>query len=421
MKQIFLKSILLITVLSNTTFAQVSKRVLFIGNSYIGVNNLPLLTAQYATAMGDTLIYDSNTPGGSTFANHTTNAISTSKIALGTWHDVILQGQSQEPSFPDGQVQTQTYPYAQQLDSLINAANPCTNTLFYMTWGRKNGDASNCAALPALCTYAGMDSLLRLRYQYMAVANNASVSPVGAVWRYIRNNYPSIELYAADESHPSLAGSYAAAATFYTALFYKNPLTCTYTAGLDATTALQIRQAAKAVVYDSLNYWRININKPTASFTHSISFDTILQATNTSTLCSSYNWYINNTLISTTNNITYNFTQLGTYTLTLVGSNCNKSDTSTAVLNITKATSIVPTQAAVAMLKYNNYTRSINYTQVPANSTLYMYNMLGGKVAQYIIAPGSNTITLPQLPPGIYFAVINTSNYRLAHTTINLH
>jgi hypothetical protein len=40
----------------------------------------------------------------------------------------------------------------------------------------------------------------------MAETNDAIVAPVGAVWNYIRQNHPEIELYNPDESHPSLIG-----------------------------------------------------------------------------------------------------------------------------------------------------------------------------------------------------------------------
>ena len=50
-----------------------------------------------------------------------------------------------------------------------------------MTWGRENGDQSNCQSWPPVCTYEGMDDLLRERYMIMANDNNALVAPVGAV------------------------------------------------------------------------------------------------------------------------------------------------------------------------------------------------------------------------------------------------
>jgi len=239
----------------NMAGAQAVCKALFVGNSYTSVNNLPLTTYQLALSTGDTLIYDSSTPGGYTFNNHLNNSTTTSLIEQGNWNYVILQEQSQNPAFPIGQVQTDVLPYAAQLSDLIRLHNPDGEVMFYMTWGRKNGDTSNCPYYPPICTYEGMDSLLYHRYLLMAELNNAAVSPVGAVWHYIRDHHPEIELYSSDESHPSLAGTYAAAATFYTVLFKKNPTLITNNLTLEAATAQTIREAAEVVVFDSLNRW----------------------------------------------------------------------------------------------------------------------------------------------------------------------
>ena len=158
------------------THAGDTARVLFIGNSYTAYNNLAQLVKDVAASTGDVVITDVNAPGGTTLQMHSTNATTLSKIAQGAWDYVVLQEQSQLPSFQDAQVETDVYPYARKLDSLILDANPCAETIFYMTWGRKNGDAGNCAFFPPVCTYSGMDSLIRMRYQVTADTNNAIVS-----------------------------------------------------------------------------------------------------------------------------------------------------------------------------------------------------------------------------------------------------
>ena len=48
-------------------------RVLFIGNSYTSVNDLPEMTRQLALSLGDTLIVANSSPGGYTFQQHTAN------------------------------------------------------------------------------------------------------------------------------------------------------------------------------------------------------------------------------------------------------------------------------------------------------------------------------------------------------------
>jgi len=235
--------------------AQTSKNVLFVGNSYTSVNNLPQMVADIAVGMGDTLTYQSSTPGGCTFMQHCQNQ-SMTLIRQGGWDAVVLQEQSQYPSFPDGQVASEVMPYAARLVDSIYAASPCAEPMFYMTWGRKNGDQQNAVYFPPLGTYEGMDSLLALRYRQMADANDASLCPVGRVWHRLRDEHPEIELYQSDGSHPSVAGTYATACAFYTLLFHNSPDAIGFNATLDAATASIIRHTVRTIVYDSLDRWQ---------------------------------------------------------------------------------------------------------------------------------------------------------------------
>ncbi len=242
--------------LSSLTFGQKkTKRVLFLGNSFTYVNDLPGMIAEIAKSTGDSLSYDSNLPGGHSIGNHSLNTVSIGKIMLGNWDFVVLQGQSYELATETPEVYP--FPYARKLDSLINVYNDCAETVFYMTWGLKNGDPSSCATVPFLCTYEKMDSIIHSNYRRMTDSNDAIVSAVGAVWRSIRKTNPLIELYQSDESHPSLAGTYAAACCFYASLYRKNPALITYNPGIPPADAAIIRNAAKLVVYDSLLHWHI--------------------------------------------------------------------------------------------------------------------------------------------------------------------
>jgi len=231
----------------------IAQRVLFVGNSYTAVNDLPAMVSSIAGSMGENMTYETSAPGGCTFQNHLTQ--SAQYIQQGGWDVVVLQEQSQLPSFPYSHFMNESYPYAQQLCQMIRQYNPEARIVFYMTWGRKNGDSQNAQYYPVLGTYEGMDSLLRARYMQMAQDNHAQVSPVGAVWHHIRDHYPQIELYQSDESHPSLYGTYAAACSFYTVLYHKDPTEIQYTPEISAQYADLIRQSVKAVAYDSLNTW----------------------------------------------------------------------------------------------------------------------------------------------------------------------
>ncbi len=176
-------------------------KVLFIGNSYTYYNNLPQLIKDIALANNDTLIFDSNTPGGYTLFNHFNDVNTTSKIFANAWDYVVIQAQSQEPSFSPSQVMQQTFPYLKKLDSLIKLNNLCTTTLLYETWGRKFGDASNCGNYPPVCTYTGMQNRLRSSYKLFADSVNGVMSPVGEAFRKSISLNPNLDLYIQDQSH----------------------------------------------------------------------------------------------------------------------------------------------------------------------------------------------------------------------------
>ena len=320
-----------------TASAQQTKRVLFVGNSYIYTNNLPGMIADMAASMGDELQHTSNTPGGCTFQQHCTNQ-SMALIQQGGWDAVILQEQSQLPSFPMSQVEDEVFPYATQLVNAVYAASPCAEPMFYMTWGRRDGDQQNAQYFSVLGSYEGMDSMLCLRYTQMAADNDASLCPVGRVWRLLRTENPEIELYAADGSHPSLAGTYAAACAFYAMLFHRDPAELQYDASLNRDIATTIRLAASRIVWSSDQpdpQWLRP--SPTASFDTSI-VNSQLSIVNFSTHSDSLFWnFGDGTTLPTsadTDTITHSYSDTGNYTVTLVASRHCMTDTATIDIHI---------------------------------------------------------------------------------------
>ncbi len=258
---------LLLIIFSATKAQDASiKKVLFIGNSYIYYNNLPQICVGIAASMGDVLITDQSTVGGYSLKQHFTDTNTINKIKKGTqdynnnkarmdWDYVVLQEQSTLLSYPDDAVERNVFTYVHYLDSTITKYNPTSKKIFYMTWGRKNGDKSRCATWPPACTYKGMDSIIALNYTLLAKKENGLLSPVGQVWNQLREKFPLLELYNADESHPSESGSYAAACSFYTILFGKDPVAIKYNYTLKPEIAADIRKVVQQVVYNNLSKW----------------------------------------------------------------------------------------------------------------------------------------------------------------------
>lgn len=382
-------------------YAQQHLRVLFLGNSYTAVNSLPQVLSAAALSAGDTLTYEENSPGGYTLQGHASNSTSLGKIAAGNWHAVVLQEQSQLPSFPIEQVQADVFPYARQLDSLIHLNSPCAKTVFYMTWGRKNGDASNCPNWPPVCTYAGMDSLLSLRYVMMATTNQSTVSPVGAVWKYLRQYHPGIELYQADESHPSAAGTYAAACAFYATLFNKNPESISYPFSLLPADAQAIRSATKKVVFDSLQKWDFTIGpKSVFSFT-SVPHLFQVQFINQSLHAQSYHWDFGDGTFSDQENPSHTFPGIGLYTVQLIASHCGRYDTTNRMVRFEPGNVAQPLHHPdFSLLPNTEDGRSTLYSNAPLQQ-VSIYTGTGQLIRQWPQMMAGTALHF-YLPDGIY-------------------
>ncbi len=255
MKKTFFVLIVCVASLLNSS-AQEVKNVLFIGNSYTHVNDLPKLVRDLSHSMGEEIYCESITPGGARFLTHSQNSSVISKLQQGNWDFVVLQGQSQEVAFPDSQFYDEVYPYARELDSLAKVFNPDVKVLFYMTWGYRYGDQVNCQYYPPFCTFESMSWRLRNNYSLMANDFSSWVSPVGAAWSYSIENNPDIVLHSSDNSHPSIQGSYLAACCFYIMMSGNSVASDYLPSGVSMEEGDFLRDVANRVVFDSIDYWR---------------------------------------------------------------------------------------------------------------------------------------------------------------------
>jgi len=396
-------------------FGQETKRVLFIGNSYTYVNNLPGILNTLANLNGDTVIHSSSTPGGAQLVQHAVNTGTMNAIRQGNWDFVVIQEQSQKPSFHPSQVASGVLPYAAQLNDTIEKYNPCAETVFYMTWGRKNGDAGNCGSYPPVCTYAGMQDRLRSSYLLMAQQNNAICSPVGAAWAVTRDSFPGIELYNPDQSHPSYAGSYLAACTFYAALFRKSPVGLNFYGSLTATDAQALQNIADRVVLDSLSSWYIGDYDVDADFLATIDLDSA-SFDNNSSNGSTYTWdFGDSTPVSLDDNPFHIYDSSGTYSVLLIADDgCGNMDTTTQNIVISMPTGLNSTE--------NSEENKINCFPNPAKNrvtvtseqeikTIRILNSLGEEIfCQKNMNFDKNVLYLNSYARGTYFISVETSN-----------
>jgi len=190
-------------------------RVLFIGNSYS--YHIPKQFETLARGEGRKVEVKQVTKGGWTLKKHAASKVTLKKIANGHWDVVVLQEQSQIPSFQEDQRKKLMDPAVRTLVKSIRQANAIP--VFFQTWGRKNGDKENAQTFPK-DTYQAMQKRLIRGYSKAAeVGGGVWVVPVGQVWSEVRASRKGKGLYAKDGSHPAAAGNYLGACVFYVSFY----------------------------------------------------------------------------------------------------------------------------------------------------------------------------------------------------------
>ncbi len=407
-------ALLLQVALADTT------RVLFIGNSYIYSNDLPGLVRQLALSMGDTVETGMSAPGGHTFQQHSTNPTTQAFIALGNWDFVVLQEQSQRPAFPPEQVAQEVLPYATQLVQQVRSANPCTEVIFMMTWGRENGDAANCPNYPPLCTYDGMQQRLRESYLLMAQQNDAWCTPMGVVWQAHRNAFPDRGLYT-DGSHPNMLGSYLAANTLVGTMKRASTAAASFVPNaLEADEALFVRTLASGIVLDSLGTWNIGVNDPTALFdVNDLGGGSFLFANNTAEAVSQ-SWSFGDGSTSNEFDPLHTYTTPGMYTVALITADaCGRTDTATAEVEFVPSSIGEDQRATVATLDVDHTTGLLRWHGPDHAGQLELIDTSGRTLLMRQMPAGSTVVHRPTGSTGtLLWRFTSPSGERLGGRTL---
>jgi hypothetical protein len=205
--------------LATAAFAEDPQRILFIGNSYTGVNKLPDVFLEVVKNSGrKEPVVKSSTPGGRTLKQQLGIAGSMKLIEEGSWDVVVLQGQSQEPAAAetDEEVRKEFLESAAELCKRVRVKSPKAKIYFYETWARhadywvESKKASAMGKDPK-----EMQSRLRKWYGVAAKENGATLVPCGEAWELNYAAPKPVRLHQKDNSHPEYVGTYLNALIFF--------------------------------------------------------------------------------------------------------------------------------------------------------------------------------------------------------------
>jgi hypothetical protein len=220
-------------------------RVLLVGNSYTKFNLLHLLLARVADgAPGPRLHVDVEARGGYSLRQHWKSRTALIKIRNGHYTHVVLQGHSLSAiDHPDELAED-----AARFNTEIAAAG--SRTVLYETWARKP-NTSIYRHHSLIRTFDDMSGRIDSAYSGIAKRLHVELAPVGGAFVRAFRSDPGVQLWNADGSHPSLAGSYMAACVLYGAITGRDPRESTYVPyPLDARLASNIRTVAAAALSD---------------------------------------------------------------------------------------------------------------------------------------------------------------------------
>ncbi len=212
-------------------------KVLFIGNSFTFVNDLPAMLEKLS---GGEITYGKVLRGGAYLKWYADPAhelgVQVREKAQEKWDAVILQDQSFNPARDKDDCVNQT--------KILTALFPETPVFMYQTWAYRDGsDKLKNTGL----TYDEMKEKLYDAYNAAAEAVNGRRVPVGFGFAEVKRIAPEIDLYTEDSYHPSPAGTYLAACLFYMALTGNSCDSLPVIEALDEQTAAILKDAAKAV------------------------------------------------------------------------------------------------------------------------------------------------------------------------------
>jgi hypothetical protein len=217
-------------------------RVLFIGNSYTYVNDLPSVFASLAGSGGHRVETGVLAEAGWTLAQHVGSPDTRTKLRSARWNLVVLQEQSEIPSV-ERLRQGQMYPAARTLVRMVRDAG--AQPLFFVTWGHRDGWPQD-----GLPDYAGMQGAVDDGYLAIAGEQHAALAPVGLAWSVLVRQKAGTSLWQADGSHPTTTGTYLAACVFYATVFKHSPRGLAYHSDLSGAEAARLQDVAGAIALE---------------------------------------------------------------------------------------------------------------------------------------------------------------------------
>lgn len=205
-RKYFIAVILMICTYQASAASKDTVRVLFVGNSYVYYNNLIQMIGLITDSIDTKIICKKSVFGGSTLGDHWNGRKglkSRQIIANGKFDIVVIQDNSMWPIEHKDSVLYFGELFCKEIKK--KGAKP----FLYNTWARQKTPETQ--------------NTINAVYQELAIAQGATVVPVGSCWAKALEIKKDADLFFSDGSHPSAMGSFLIALSFIKQIAGKIP------------------------------------------------------------------------------------------------------------------------------------------------------------------------------------------------------
>ena len=236
--------------------------ILFLGNSLIFYNDMPSIFDGIAKAAGKNVFVDSVTKGSATISDFASKETTvgqqlTQKLLERKWDYIIIEPSRRITPYENSVLEAEIAS-AKTIQRFAESSG--AEILLYSVWGNNTGNLTIYTAnSPTNIVSSGSQSIPRgahARFMYETAElisgelGGVKIIKSGYAFENLLAEHPDINLYHADERHPSPEGSYLAACTVFSTIFGEKTEGNGYNFKL--ASAKKLQKASDATVIDKL-------------------------------------------------------------------------------------------------------------------------------------------------------------------------
>lgn len=237
-------------------------KILFIGASYLAVNDLPGIFEGFALAAGKEVFVARAVRSGYYLDFFAQDPVTAHAIQDQEWDFVVLSGGCQTAAYPDTHHLIRNdwgrhhpFPPLEELGRKVLENHGESVVVVILPWAFEDGMTWIANQTD---DYFAMQERIRGNVVEWADSLGMAVAPVGMAWkRVLEEGAPQHYLHMSDWNHPSPRGSFLAAATVFSTLFQEASTELEFRWTLNQADAEALRRVASETVLDSLSVWNL--------------------------------------------------------------------------------------------------------------------------------------------------------------------